>query len=323
MYLMTSQVRIADARLEVRCSPDHGFSLDAIVDRKAGADALWSRPNHEPAACSRALGPSGSPSVETFADIWTGGWFEMFPDSGFPTPGDPSSLLHGEVMRLPWEVLEQTPASVLARVRLVRRPLELTRRLEIRAGRLHITEKVMNVGTHGAVEFAWGHHPCLARATFARGRIELPVRRAYVPAPFEPELALLRAGPIENWPWASRPSGQDIDASAIPAQPDGYSCHVCVELDAGWARVTAPAFDLALRIDFPVRRFPHVLLWRELGGPPRWPLWGDGDTFAIEFASVPGRSTPEAREAGALSVLGPGATHDADVVVAWEPLRAS
>lgn len=311
---------VGDRSLSVACLPAQGFTIVSLHDRASGAEALWMRPAHAPAPCGRALGPAGSASVETFLDAWVGGWFEMLPEVGFPSPDDGASLLHGEVVRLPWEVVARTASAVEARVRLVRRPLELTRRLEVAGGELRIAERLRHVGAEGAVELAWGHHPCFARATFAGGRVELPVRRAHVPEPMDPVNALARSGPVAAWPHGVRRDGAPLDLAAIPAARDGRFDHVCVELADGWARLTAPRHGRALRLRFARERYPHVLLWSDYGAPGGYPLWGEGDTLAVELASVPGRTTPEARAAGALTRLAAGATLEGEISVAWEPL---
>ena len=46
-------ITLADDALRVTCTPAHGFSLTSFVDVESGADALWRRPDHAQAACSR------------------------------------------------------------------------------------------------------------------------------------------------------------------------------------------------------------------------------------------------------------------------------
>lgn len=314
---------IGDELLSVACLPTQGFTIVSLRDRVSGAEALWTRAEHLPAPCGRALGPAGAASVETFLDAWVGGWFELLPEVGFPADDDGASLLHGEVVRLPWDVVAHTPMALEARVRLVRRPLELTRRMEVAGGELRLAEQVRHIGAHEPVELAWGHHPCFARATFAGGRVELPVRRAHVPQPLDAANALARQGPVARWPHGARCDGTPLDLAAIPAEPDGRFDHVCIELADGWARLTAPRHDRALRLRFEHKRYAYVLLWSNYGTPGGWPLWGEGDTLAVELASVPGRTTPEARAAGALTRLAAGNSLESELAIAWEPLGAS
>ncbi|HST41040.1 MAG TPA: hypothetical protein VLK58_16110 [Conexibacter sp.] len=330
-----ADVTLQSDALQVRCTPAQGFSIASIVDRASGAEALWQRPGHTPATCSRVLGPAGEASSETFVDLFAGGWFEMFPEVGYTQPGDPASLVHGEVVRLPWEVVSSAEDHVEARVACVRRPLTLTRRLTLDGARLHVAERIENVGVAPA-PYTWGHHPCFSRATFAGGRIELEASAATVPDPwFQPEHATLAFGDF-NWPHAAAretspapPAGGDgaphptttFDLSQLPADADGRHDHACLTMGSGSFRLIAPnagPAGRALRIDFDRERFPYALLWQNFGAGDGFPFWGAADTFAIEFSTMPGRSTPDALAAGAVSQLHPGEVVETSFTVGWE-----
>jgi galactose mutarotase-like enzyme len=322
-----ASVTLESDALRVVCTPARGFSIRSLVDRASGLDALWTGPSHAPAACSRTLGPAGVASEETFLDLFGGGWFEMFPEVGYTQPGDLSSFLHGEVVRLPWEVIAADAAHVEARVELVRRPLTLTRRVALEGAELRIGERIENAGP-APVPYSWGHHPCFSREAFAGGRIELEVAAAEVPDPwFDPAHATLAHGPFP-WPLAPRrsdaaPGGAAVDLSAIPTAADGRHDHACLRVDGGSLRLTAPAAGRALRIRFDAERFPYVLLWENFHAGESFPFWGGGDTFAVEWSTIPGRSTPDALAAGAVATLAPGEAQETEIVVSWEPLRAA
>lgn len=316
-----SEITLESDAVSVVCTPDQGFSISSLVDRVSGAEALWRRESHAVEPCSRTLGPAGEPSEATFLDRFAGGWFEMFPEVGYTQPGDPASLVHGEVVRLPWEVTEHGPRHVAARVALVRRPLTIERTLTLDGATLTVAERIANVG-RAPVPYTWGHHPCFSRATFAGGRIELDVAAAEVPDPwFDPDHATLAHGPFA-WPQAPARDGGVVDLAGIPAERDGRADHACLTLGGrgGSLRLTAPAHGRALRVEFDVRRFPHALLWEHLGAGDGYPFWGEGDTFAVEFSTIPGRATPDAIAAGAVSTLAPGATSQTTFTVAWEEL---
>ncbi|MBB4662417.1 hypothetical protein [Conexibacter arvalis] len=313
---------LANAELRVRCAPAHGFAITSIVDLRSGAEALWQRAGHEPARCTRALGPSGAASDATFADLFVGGWFTMFPDVGYPPPDDPSSLMHGELARLPWEELEATPTEVVARVRTVRRPFEVRRRVALDGPRLLVEERIENVGA-AAAPFAWGHHPCFSRATFAGGRLTLDVDAARVPEPASvPACARLRAGAAFAWPRAPRADGGAEDVSIVPARADGRLDHVCLRLRAGVVRLTAPAVGRALALTFDAELFEHALLWQNLRAPVS-PFWGGADTFAVELSTIPGRGMREAEAARAVRALAPGAVAATTIALRWEELAAA
>lgn len=319
----SAAITLADDALRVTCTPDQGFSIRSFVDVASGADALWQRPGHTPTPCSRALGPAGTASEQSFLDVFGGGWFEMFPEVGYTLEGDDTSFLHGEVVRLPWTVTDHGPAHVEARVATLRRPLALTRRMELRDGVLHVSERIENVGMAPA-PYTWGQHPCFSRATFAGGRLEIPVARAEVPDPwFDPEHATLAHGPFD-WPHApARSAGAVVDLGAIPPTADRRQDHACLTMAGGGFRLTAPsagADGRALRVAFDHAQFPYVLLWECFGAGEGAPTWGGWDTFGVEFSTIPGRTTPDAIAAGAVRTLAPGETAATEWTIGWESL---
>lgn len=316
---MSAAIVLATDAIEVVCDPARGFAIDMIRDRASGAEALWRRPGHVPATPARALGAAGEASVPTFLDAFTGGWFAMFPEVGYPLADDPTSFLHGEVVRLPWDVLDTGERHVTARVQTLRRPLVLERRLEVDGATLRVHERIENVGAVAA-GYAWGHHPCFSRATFAGGRIELAPSAAEVPAPaHEPAHAVLAAGNGFTWPHAPRAGGGATeDLSSVPAARDGRVDHACLTVPEGRFRITAPRHGRALRVAYDATQFPYMLLWQDFGPADGFPLWGGGDTFALEFSTIPGRSTPDAVAAGALRTLAPGATAETEIELSWE-----
>ncbi len=319
-----SEITLESDALRVVCTPAQGFSISSLVDRVSGAEALWRRASHAVEPCSRALGPPGEGSEMTFLDRFAGGWFEMFPEVGYTLPGDPASLVHGEVVRLPWEVTDRGPLHVSARVALVRRPLTIERTLTLDGGTLTVHERIANAG-RAPVRYTWGHHPCFSRATFAGGRIELDVAAAEVPDPWaNPAQARLALGPFP-WPQAPARAGGTIDLASIPRERDRRQDHACLTLGerGGSLRLTAPQAGpdgRALRVEFDRERFPYALLWEEFGAAEEFPFWGEGDTFAIEFSTIPGRNTVDAVAAGAVSVLAPGESSQTTFTVAWEAL---
>jgi galactose mutarotase-like enzyme len=315
-------ITLATDALEVVCDPARGFSIDALRDRASGADALWRRPGHVPATAVRALGAGGEGSVPTFLDAFTGGWFVMFPEVGYPVADDPTSFLHGEVVRLPWEVLDASDRHVTARVQTLRRPFTLERRLVVDGPTLRVRERIENVGGSPA-PYAWGHHPCFARETFAGGRIAVAPTRAEVPSPeHAPGHAVLAHGSPFSWPHAPRADGGVEDLGSVPAARDGRVDHACLTVPDGRIRIEAPRWDRALRIAYDATDFPYVLLWQHFAADDGFPLWGGGDTFALELSTIPGRSTPDAISAGALRDLAPGETAETEIELSWEDRQA-
>jgi hypothetical protein len=84
---------------------------------------------------------------------------------------------------------------------------------------------------------------------------------------------------------------------------DGAHDHISVELSEGTVEISAPALDRRLQMTFDTSALGHVLLWRHHARSERP---GDADVFAVEPASGPGRSFPEAVAAGRVRLVDPG-----------------
>jgi galactose mutarotase-like enzyme len=314
--------RLENAELAVECVPGAGFTITAIEDRLSGANALWTRQPFEPADTIRAVGPSGEASIESFSDLFIGGWFEMFPTTGYPGPiqgplGTTQSLLHGEVMRLPWQVTYRDRTTIEATVTTVRTPFRLTRRLQLDGGALLIEERAEHLGREPA-PYVWGQHPCFARSTFAGGRFWLDVDSASVPAPaYDQANNTLVEGAEFRFPHATAIGpGGSRDVAAIPSDPDGRHEHVSIAIRSGQLRITAPMFNRVFSLEWDPSDFPYVLIWQNYLAPNA-SFWGTCDTFAIEPSSAPGRSVEDAVAHGAIRWLTAGESASTRIRVAW------
>jgi galactose mutarotase-like enzyme len=314
-------IRLGADPLLVECDPEAGFVVTGIIDAATGANALWQRAGFVPAESRRALGPSGEPSIESFIDLFVGGWFEMFPTTGYPgtvqgAVGPAVSLLHGEAMRLPWTVTHRDASTVEASVDMVRTPFRLTRRLEIVDGELAVSERAENRGGATA-PYVWGHHPCFSRATFAGGRFEIDAASAEVPAPvFDEVRNSLVAGASFTYPEAPMVGGGVRDVAAIPEMPDGRHEQTTLVVRRGGVRITAPRIGRAFSLLWDERDFPHVLLWQDYQADGA-AFWGTCDTFAVEPSTAPGRSLGDAVTAGAVRELAPGGSVSLTMRARW------
>ena len=321
----TNPVRLESATLAVAAWPDRGFAITEITDIPSGANALWQRGGFEPAAFTRHLGPAGAASSDTFLDLFVGGWFEMFPTAGFsgsfPGPaGSAESFVHGEVMRLPWSILEQGPTVLVAKVRTLRTPFDLMRRLEITPdGTLAVTEVLHNNSSISA-PYIWGHHPCFDRKTFAGGQIQAEASSAVVPAPvLDHAHNGLVPGARFDWPRAPTLDGGVQAVATVPEEPDGRNEQVSLTLRTGVVRLTAPRIQRAFRLVFDIRDFPYLLVWQDYQAPDV-SFWGTCDTVALEPWSAPGRSPNEVVATSDIRLLGPDASLTVRLEAAWEAL---
>jgi galactose mutarotase-like enzyme len=309
-------VELCSEQLIVRARPEHGMIVTAVIDRVSGADALWARPNFEPATISRTIGEAGAASIETFMDIFVGGWFEMFPSAGIPGSAEgPLSVMHGEVARVPWDEVERSESRLVCETTTLRTPFSVRRTLEVAGGTLRSTTEVRNHGEEPA-PYLWGQHPCFRRETFAGGRIHFEVATADVPAPpFDAANSRLRCEPFE-WPIATAIEGGDVDLSEIPVAADGRHDHILLRPAATTACITAPAIGREVVFEFGSAPHHTVLLWQDFKAPGE-SLWGGIDTFTLEPSDNPGRYASDASEAAKLN---PGEGMTAELSLTWRGL---
>jgi galactose mutarotase-like enzyme len=290
---VSADVVLADEHWSVTLAPANGMLIRAARDARSGAAALWQWP--ATSAASRTLPAPGPESIDSFYDLFAGGWFPMFPAAGFTgeLDGAPTHF-HGELNRLPWEVLERGPTWLEAGVETVRTPFAVRRRVELGQGELRVQATIESAAP---ASYIYGEHPCLWRTTFAGGRLELDARDAWIPAPsFTPEQAVLRPGERFDWPRAPGHRGP-LDLSVVPERPDGRRDHACVELASPTVRVTAPRFGRALVLDIDLEATPYLLLSM---------AYDDWDMLAVEPVSAPGRGVEDAITAGRVRSLAPG-----------------
>ncbi|HEU4701117.1 MAG TPA: hypothetical protein VFS37_01450 [Conexibacter sp.] len=307
-----ADVVLTDAHWRVVVAPARGMLIREALDVASGAVTLWRQEPADGSPFSCELPPGGPASAQTFAGLFEGGWFPLFPAAGFvgELDGIPT-LYHGELARLPWEVADRGPSWVEVRVRTVRAPFAVTRRVVLDGGELRIETEAVNDGDVPA-SFTYGEHPCFPHATFAGGRLELEARTAWIPRPaFDPERATLALGERFSWPHAPRRDGVPCDLSRLPEAPDRRHDHACVELASSRVRLTAPRHGRALELDVDLAATPYALLWQQLDR--------DG-VFAVEPMSAPGRGVADAVAAGAVRRLGPGERFRTALALRWVDL---
>jgi galactose mutarotase-like enzyme len=313
---VNGDVELASDAVRVRCNPGHGMVITEFRDEATGANALWTRSGFTPATISRRIGTAGGPSIESFMDIFVGGWFEMFPSAGIPGSSSGAlSVMHGEVARIPWDEVERSDSRLVCETTTLRTPFGVRRTLEVMDGTLRSRTEVVNLGSE-PVPFLWGQHPCFRRETFRGGRIHVDVASADVPAPPFDEQNSRLACQTFDWPLARALDGGTADLSRIPETADGRHDHILLRPAATSARITAPSLGRELVFEFGDAPHHTVLLWQDFCAKGE-SLYGAIDTFTLEASNNPGRYVSDASEP---EVMDAGASMHAELFMTWRDL---
>lgn len=313
---MNGAVVIASDELLVECVPRHGFHVTRLVERRSGTNLLWRRHEGAIGPCSKDLGPPGEESHRTFdTDILQGGWFVMFPSAGKPGYLDGArTWMHGEVARLPWDVLQADGGSITCEVSA---PVSgfLVRRTVSVAGGTVVAETTATNISKGTRSCTFGEHPCLNAEAFAGGKVIVDVADCWLVDPQPTSSARpLAPGAGLTWPLAYDTGGDPVDVSRVPDAPDGRHDHVALRPRGPIVAATAPLLHgrLEQRAD---DRLPYVLLWRHFGATGSF--LGAARVFAIEQVSAPGIGVEDAVRGHSVTVVPPGETVTYSFQVTW------
>jgi galactose mutarotase-like enzyme len=220
-----------------------------------------------------------------FSDADASGWDECLPSvaaceiethAGLATIPD-----HGDIWRVPAQILSSTEDSATLRVNCFSLPLQLTRSLiltEATAGwRLQLLYSLTNVGAYPA-PWSWSAHPLFA--VDPGDRIVLPEAIHTLRIEGSARQRLGRNGSTIPWPKAGTAQGSDGELSADPAidlsvaQPIGSGigdklfAGPLASAQQGWASLERAQIGLRLTVRFEPSLTPFLGLWLCYGG---WP----------------------------------------------------
>lgn len=279
--------------LRILIVPDKGADIYGLIDLKSGVDLLWKSPQ----GLSPLRSNTGLSSEAAWLEYYEGGWQEIFPNGG-----DACTLLgvelnfHGESTLLPWTItsISETPDAVTveALVRLRRSPLEVRRRMTLRAGSaaLFIEEEMYN---WSAISYPlmWGHHPALGAPLLSgAARLHTNARSILVEQHYDPEFNPLLPGSRSAWPNALTKEGRQLDLSHLPAEQDQRDMLAYLLDFAGdpWFAVTNSALGLGIGFAWE-EPFTCCWLWQEVHATQGFPWYGSAYTVACEpWTSYPG-----------------------------------
>jgi galactose mutarotase-like enzyme len=219
---------------------------------------------------------------------------------------------HGDLWRLPWQVLQSSRDAATFRVNGFSLPLQLTRSVifsETPSGwKLELLYSLTNLGAY-PVPWSWAAHPLFAAE--AGDRIVLPgsIHSLRIEGSGGNRLGL--ADESIPWPLSTADDGSVADLSLAAAADSGFADKLFAGPIAsadGWASLERPGIGLRLSVRFEPSLTPYLGLWLCYGG------WPDGPgakqvCVALEPATAPVDS---------LATRGPWArTLEAGETVTW------
>lgn len=303
------QLRLENDDLRVDILPEVGAKIWSFIHRPSGRNLLWHNPHLPPAR--QAFGAS-------FDDNWSGGWDELLPnDLPRPAPGGDMLPDHGEVwsQEAEWEIVEHRPERVSVRFVTHGRVLPTTfeKVITLVEGepilRLHYTYR--NRAAH-PIDFLWNIHPALAVTPHTH--LDVPAERG-ITAPWRE--THFTGNTAFTWPFITDRSGRPVDLRQVsPPASAQADMHYLVDVLDGWYAATDTKSGVGFGLRFPRATFPHVWLFRALGG------WRGLYTLILEASTGYPYDLDVARQQRTCGQLEPGATLEAEVLaVAFAGMR--
>jgi len=281
---------VENIHLRLTVDPASGGKITGLQHVPTGRQWLWANPHLE-----QKPGVYAASYVES---LDSGGWDEIFPSV---TPCRIGSLEipdHGDLVSLPWEVLDTSPLSLEMAVTTRFSPCRFTRVLRLEGRTLKVEYRLENLGTE-SIPYLWCAHPLIS--------IEPGMTIAL------PEGLPMRTNGGAAFRWPHAPELPPLDIIQDPCSP-GFEPFAAKLFTAGGSvseitLTTADGRD-QLRVSWNTEHAPFLGLWLNCGA---WSGCGSAPYFnlGIEPATAPFDSLEDAILNGGYRLIGPGAC------VAW------
>ncbi len=224
-----------------------------------------------------------------FSESDASGWDECLPsvaECEIETEAGPAHIPahipdHGDLWRLPWQVLDVHPDSTTMRAVCDSLPLQLTRSMiltEAPSGwRLHLLYSLTNLGAY-RVPWSWAAHPLFAADPGDRILLPDSIRELRLEGSRNQRLGV--SGSQVSWPIAQLPKGGSTDLSMAHPANSGYGdklftgpleSGLASSPDSGWCSLARPSVGLQLTLRFDPVATPYLGLWLCYGGWPETP----------------------------------------------------
>jgi hypothetical protein len=223
-----------------------------------------------------------APRTQTmdFADSDASGWDECLPSVAgctVQTEAGPATIPdHGDLWRVPWQVLDSSEDSATLRAKCFSLPLQLTRSLiltESAAGwKLQLLYSLTNLGAY-RVPWSWSAHPLFA--VEAGDRVVLPDHIQTFRLEGSARGRLGANGDSVAWPVVSLRDRADVDLRLIPCGDSGIGDKLFAgpfeQAQPGWCALERARISLRLIVRFDSSLTPYLGLWLCYGGWPDGP----------------------------------------------------
>lgn len=303
-------VRLENEQICLDVLPELGAKIYNLIHRPSNRNLLWHNPRVPPAR--QHFGA-------VFDDVWSGGWDELIPND-LPAPANGGEMLpdHGEVwsQASEWEVIkrEQTEAAVrfVSHGHILPTVFEKTISLRADESFCTVRYRYTNLGRR-PIDFLWNIHPALAVSPVTH--LDVPAHRGIV----DPWHAVqFEAGNEYDWPYVVDRVGKKVDLREVPAQESMTAdMHYLPNISEGWYAATDTQADVGFGLVFPTKVFPHLWLFRALGG------WRGLYTLILEPSTGYPNDLTTARTTDHCGHLEPNETVEAEVkAVTYSSLMA-
>ncbi len=263
----------------------------------------------------------GSPILDQFF----GGWFEMFPNAGFPFEHQGLNWgLHGEVTLQAWDVeIVKNTAEEIALcflLRTLRTPFHLKKivRMKYNQACLFFEETITNEGAQ-PMNTSWGQHPCFGWPFIDDScRIYLPQCQALTLPEKMDENTRFKPGQNTPWPLLQGLDGQMIDASLVCGANAACQDHIYLTgYDEGWYAITNHNLGLGFGMQFDPRLYRFLTCWQVYRGALDYPWWGGTYNIALEPQTSYPNLLPEQIRAGNALHFEPGQSRNTQYCAAF------
>lgn len=215
----------------------------------------------------------------SFEESDAGGWDECLPSvaacSIETAAGTANIPDHGDLWRVPWELLEATNDSVTMRARCFSLPLVMTRTMLLTSTangwRLQVLYSLTNHGIY-TVPWSWAAHPLFT--CLPGDRLSLPAEIKSLRLEGSRDQRLGSGGSMISWPLAKTQGGSSHDLSLAYAPDAGFGDKLFAgPVGEAWCTLHRPSVGLDVTTRFDPAITPWIGLWLCYGG---WPENGDG-----------------------------------------------